>query len=315
MNRSILVGLVVGVSALAFSSCAYDPYYAGSYGDGYGYGASGFSTSYFVSTGNSRWAYDPYAGAYYDNTRRCYYDPYLNGYYPIGYRPHYVYGAPHPHGWSRGSSYCPPPNSVRSYNLTNYRDRTDRYRSLGKDWSRNVRATDPGRDHRSGSSNRDQRSSNGSRSSSQGGFFGGSNGGTRDYTPPSSGSSSFNRGDRSSSREGSSNRGNLSVVVPPQSSLSPQSSFSRNNDRRGGDANRTFGGKEQQRQERSVPQRVEQPTPQRVEQPTPQRVESPTPQRTEAPRYERGGDRSERHSQPDNDGRERSRGVRGLGEG
>ena len=154
-NRSILLGLVVGISALAFSSCAYDPYYAGGYGDGYGYGSSGFSTTYFVRTGNPRWAYDPYAGAYYDYTRRAYYDPYLYGYYPVGYRPRYVYGAPHPHGWKRGSGYCPPPSKIRSYNLRDYRDRGERYRSLGRSWSNNVRINAPGRDQRSRFGDRD----------------------------------------------------------------------------------------------------------------------------------------------------------------
>lgn len=142
IHRMLLVGLVSGLSAFAVSSCAYDPYYSasyGGYGDGFGYGNSSFSTSFFVNTGSSRWGYDPYAGCYYDFTRRAYYDPYLNGYYPVGYRPRYVFGSPHPHGWRRGASYCPPPSFVRSYNLTNYRNRTDRYRNLGKDWSRNVR--------------------------------------------------------------------------------------------------------------------------------------------------------------------------------
>ena len=87
--------------ALALSSCVTDPYYAppgGSYvgasyssydgyGSGYGYGNPDFSTSFFVSTGDSRWGYDPYCYSYYDYHRRCYYDPYLCGYYPVGYRP------------------------------------------------------------------------------------------------------------------------------------------------------------------------------------------------------------------------------------
>jgi hypothetical protein len=166
-NRSILVGLVAGISALAFSSCAYDPYYSasygGGYGDGYGYGSSGFSTSVFVRTGSSRWAYDPYAGAYYDYTRRAYYDPYLYGYYPVGYRPRYVYGSPHPHGWRKGSGYCPPPSKIRSYNLKNYHDRGERYRSLGRSWSDNVRVNASGRDQRSGYGDRDRRSGYGDR--------------------------------------------------------------------------------------------------------------------------------------------------------
>ena len=79
----MFAGFLAGIAALAVSSCAYDPYYSGGtsysggYGSGYGYGGSNFSTSFFVSTGSPRWGYDPYAGAYYDYTRRCYYDPYL----------------------------------------------------------------------------------------------------------------------------------------------------------------------------------------------------------------------------------------------
>ena len=145
--RRLIAGAITGLAALAISSCAYDPYYAGGsystgYGDGYGYGISSFSTSVFVGTGSPRRGYDPYAGAYYDYTRRAYYDPYLYGYYPVGYRPRYVSGAPHPGGWSRGSSYCPPPSRVRSYNLTNYRNRTERYQGLGRDRSRNVQYND-----------------------------------------------------------------------------------------------------------------------------------------------------------------------------
>ncbi|QTN31797.1 hypothetical protein HZ994_05465 [Akkermansiaceae bacterium] len=178
MNRIVLFGFVAGISALAVSSCAYDPYYSssygGGYGAGYGYGGSSFSTSYFVSTGSPRWGYDPYAGAYYDYTRRCYYDPHLYGYYPIGYRPRYVVGAPHPHGWSRGSSYCPPPSTVRSYTLTNYQNRSERYRSLGRSWSSNVSVTSPGRDQR-GYNNSDwmhQRSSDGGRRGVSGSYYG-----------------------------------------------------------------------------------------------------------------------------------------------
>lgn len=169
-KRLVLVGFVGGILALGFSSCAYDPYYAGSggsygggygggYGDGYGYGGSGFSTSLFVSTGSPRWGYDPYAGAYYDYSRRCYYDPYLSGYYPVGYRPRYVYGAPHPHGWSSGSRHCAPPSHVRNYNLSNYRDRGERYRSLGEPWSGNVRVNTRVNDDHSSHGDRDRRGS------------------------------------------------------------------------------------------------------------------------------------------------------------
>jgi hypothetical protein len=312
--RYALFGLIAGVSALAVSSCAYDPYYSGSssyggYGDGYGYGGSNFSTSLFVSTGNSRWAYDPYAGAYYDYTRRAYYDPYLYGYYPVGYRPRYVYGSPHPHGWSRGSSYCPPPSRIRTHSLTNYRDRTDRYRSLDRDWSSNVRATPPARDQRSGYGSRDQRSSGSSLGSYQSGSIGDRSGGSRDYSPQRSGSSPFGRDDRNSTRSASPSRGNLSVAVPPRT-------FSgRTDDRRTGDGSRTFERPTQQRSERAIPQRVERPTPQRVERPTPQRIERPVPQRPEAPRFDRGGGSGRSAPQQGGDERGRGRGVRGLGEG
>lgn len=160
--RALLLGAVTGISALVISSCAYDPYYSGAsssygYGDGYGYGSSNFSTSFFVSTGNPRWGYDPYAGSYYDYTRRCYYDPYLYGYYPVGYRPRYVAGAPHPHGWSRGRGHIAPPSRIRSYNLTNYHNRGERYRGLGRDWSSNVRVHTGGRDEHRQTYGRDHR--------------------------------------------------------------------------------------------------------------------------------------------------------------
>ncbi len=233
----MFAGLVAGITALAFSSCAYDPYYSGasyssggSYGDGYGYGSSGFSTSFFVSTGNPRWGYDPYAGAYYDYGRRCYYDPYLSGYYPVGYRPRYVYGSPHPHGWSRGRGSIAPPSRIRSYNLTNYRNRTSRYQSLGRDWSRNVRTAPAGRDQRPDRF-RDQRPDFTTRGSSQGGNFGGG----RDrggFSPDSnrdrggrfgnSGSGGFNRGGSNADgnrggrggRSGFSGMPNTSVTIP-----------------------------------------------------------------------------------------------------
>lgn len=147
-HRLALIGLFAGLSAFAVTSCAYDPYYSatsysGGYGNGYGYGGSNFSTSFFVSTGNPRWAYDPYAGCYYDYTRRSYYDPYLYGYYPVGYRPRYVVGAPHPHGWSHGGSYCPPPSRIRNHTIDHYGNRAQSYRSLGRDWSRNVTISSP----------------------------------------------------------------------------------------------------------------------------------------------------------------------------
>jgi hypothetical protein len=137
--------------ATLLGSCAYDPYYgSGGYGDsqssisygtgqGYGYGSSGFSTSVFVSTGNSRWGYDPYCNSYYDYTRRSYYDPYLYGYYPVGYRPPIIVGVPHPHGWRPGRGYCPPPSRVTNVTLVNYRNRESAYRNTDHSWARNVR--------------------------------------------------------------------------------------------------------------------------------------------------------------------------------
>jgi hypothetical protein len=131
---------------LAVSSCAYDPYYStvggsysSGYGDGYGYGGSNFSTSFFVSTGDSRWGYDPYTYCYYDYRSRRYYDPYLYGYYPVGYRPYALYGVPHPHGWRPGSRYCPPPRTVRNVTVVNYRNRESAYRNTDYSWARQVR--------------------------------------------------------------------------------------------------------------------------------------------------------------------------------
>jgi hypothetical protein len=137
---------VAAAVSLAISSCAYDPYYSSvggsystGYGDGYGYGGSNFSTSLFVSTGDSRWGYDPYTYCYYDYRSRRYYDPYLYGYYPVGYRPHALYGVPHPHGWRPGSRYCPPPRTVRDVTVVNYRNRESAYRNTDYSWARQVR--------------------------------------------------------------------------------------------------------------------------------------------------------------------------------
>lgn len=173
VNRVFLAATVAAISAVAVSSCAYDPYYsrspyssgpsyASGYGSGYGYGGRNFTTTYFVSTGHSRWGYDPYARCYYDYSRRCYYDPYLNGYYPVGYRPRYVQGAPHPHGWRSGSRYIAPPSYIQDQRLDSYQNRTERYRSLNTDWSRNVqvnptRESDSYRDRYS-SSDQDRKS-------------------------------------------------------------------------------------------------------------------------------------------------------------
>lgn len=132
--------LAAGATGLLVSSCAYDPYYDG----GYGYSGGSYSSSVFISTGDSRWGYDPYCNSYYDYTRRAYYDPFLYGYYPVGYRPPLVYGVPHPHGWRPGMNHCPPPSRVRSYNLSNYRDREGAYRRGNFSWSREVRQRDQG---------------------------------------------------------------------------------------------------------------------------------------------------------------------------
>lgn len=141
-------------AALAFTSCAYDPYYTSvggsyssgygygagyGYGDGYGYGNSNFSTSLFVSTGNPQWGYDPYCYSYYDYRRRCYYDPYLYGYYPIGYRPPVIIGCPHPYGWRPGHGYCPPPHQVRNVTVVNYRNRESAYRNSNYGWAKQIR--------------------------------------------------------------------------------------------------------------------------------------------------------------------------------
>lgn len=138
-NLRLLVMTAVGlVGAVAFSSCAYDPYYTSvggsystGYGDGYGYGGSSFNSSVFVGTGDPRWGYDPYSYSYYDYSRRAYYDPYLNGYYPVGYRPRAVYGVSHPYGWRPGNGYCRPPSRVTDVRIHDYRDRESAYRSSG----------------------------------------------------------------------------------------------------------------------------------------------------------------------------------------
>ena len=144
-NLRRLAGAAVGaVVALGFTSCTYDPYYSstsvgGSYGQGYGYGASSFSTSVFVGTGDSRWGYDPTCYSYYDYRRRAYYDPYLCGYYPVGYRPPLVYGVPHPYGWRPGSGHCRPPSRVSNVTVVNYRNRESAYRNSDYQWARQVR--------------------------------------------------------------------------------------------------------------------------------------------------------------------------------
>jgi hypothetical protein len=132
-----LLIFAASVSTLVLSSCYVDPYYGGSVGYS-SYGSSGgYSSSLFVSTGDSRWAYDPYRYCYYDRIRGSYYDPYLYGYYPVGYLPTPIRGCPHPGGWS-GRGYCPPPSSVKIRNLSRYDDRLSNYNAANYNWSRKV---------------------------------------------------------------------------------------------------------------------------------------------------------------------------------
>ncbi len=289
--RSLLTGVVVGVAALGISSCTYDPYYSGSsysssvgYGSGHGYGGSNFSTSFFVSTGSPRWGYDPYAGAYYDYNRRCYYDPYLSGYYPVGYRPRYVYGSPHPHGWRRGRSYIAPPSRIRSYNLTNYRDRTSRYQGLGRDWSKNVRSAPPERDQRPVRF-QDQRSQ-------QERFTGSRDGRSRtDFSPVRdsegrNGRRDFRTGGSNFERSGS--RGN-------SDSAARQQLMERMNQ------SRQRGSSQGSRRE-MAPQIQSQPSPQ-------------PPSFQGGGRPQRGEFRGSGGASPSGEGRGRGRSVRGLGEG
>ena len=162
MKRVFLVATASVISAVAVSSCAYQPHYSKPYyssGYGYGYGSRNFTTVHFVRTSNPRWGYDPYTRCYYDYSRRCYYDPYLNGYYPVGYRPVYVQGAPHPHGWRTGHSYIAPPSRIYDHRLPNYQNRTEQYRSLNTDWSRNIKTTAAPRTYESNHNTHDRHSS------------------------------------------------------------------------------------------------------------------------------------------------------------
>lgn len=193
--------------AVFAGSCTYDPNYwgasayggsgygggesSGSYGYGYGYGHGGssFSTSFFISTGDSRWGYDPYCNAYYDYRRRCYYDPYLYGYYPYGYRPPVIVGVPHPHGYRR--NYCPPPSRVTSITLVNYSQRERAYRSSNYSWAREVRQQEvrPSRGDGGRPGGMTRPSGGGS-----GGFFGGASRPAPEVRPaPSTGGSIFSR--------------------------------------------------------------------------------------------------------------------------
>lgn len=306
INRGLLAGLVVGVSVFAVSSCAYDPYYSGtaysgSYGHGYGYGSSGFSTSVFVSTGNPRWGYDPYAGCYYDYTRRSYYDPYLYGYYPVGYRPRYVYGAPHPGGWTYGSSYCPPPSRIHSHTLTNYSDRAERYRSLNTDWSSKVRVspTDSSREGYGGRETR-QHDYHGSRESTF----------PQRQESPHSRDGSFQRGgderDMRSRDRGSFDRG---AAGSHTQVTAPEPTVPTGNDRRrGGSPDGRFSG-------RQAPPQIERPaTQQRIERPAPpQRIERPAP--PEQPQAQPESPQSDPIPRGNSESRGRGRDIRSLGEG
>jgi len=197
------------VCALGLNSCdpyyyqggaAYGSDYYGGYGAGYGYGSPGFSTSFFVSTGDPYWGYDPYCHSYYDYRRRCYYDPYLYGYYPVGYRPSYVMGVPHPHGYR--NNYCPPPARVSGVMLSShqYQNRATAYRTTGHSWASNVRQQSytPPRAGRDGTGGYQAQPNNRINS---GGFQGGGSPqfqNSNRYNPPSSGGSiqpgGFNQG-------------------------------------------------------------------------------------------------------------------------
>lgn len=135
MKTYLLLGSAL-LSAL-FSSCYVDPYYGGSVGYGVSSYGGGYNTSFFVSTGDPRWSYDPYRFCYYDRYRSCYYDPYLYGYYPVGYCPVPVRGCPHPYNWS-GRGNCPPPRNVRYNNLSRYDNRISNYQTANYQWARRV---------------------------------------------------------------------------------------------------------------------------------------------------------------------------------
>jgi hypothetical protein len=145
MKRNLFLFAGVAAVVLGLGSCAYDPFHGGhsrssasvGYGYGYGYGGSSFNTSYFWSTGDPRWGYDPYARSYYDFHRRAYYDPFLYGYYPVGYRPPILVGVPHPTGYRQG--WCPPPRRVTNVTIVNYRNRESAYRNSSHSWARDVR--------------------------------------------------------------------------------------------------------------------------------------------------------------------------------
>ncbi|MGA0900371.1 MAG: hypothetical protein ACO3SO_08200 [Luteolibacter sp.] len=134
--RPCILGLIVMAAGAFMSSCTYDPYYSSvtSYGSN-----GGISSSVFIRTSNSRWAYDPQCRSYFDYTRQCYYDPWLHGYYPRGYRPPIIVGVPHPHGWRPGRSVCPPPVHVRTHTIGNHHNRYHHYKKLNHSWCQNLK--------------------------------------------------------------------------------------------------------------------------------------------------------------------------------
>lgn len=137
MKQFLLTGITLLTSL--FSACNYDPFYYGSSTASYGVSGfgNGYSTSFFVSTGDPRWAYDPYRYCYFDRHRSCYYDPFLYGYYPMGYCPVPVRGCPHPYNWS-GVGICPPPRTIRHNTLSRYDNRISNYHAANYHWARKV---------------------------------------------------------------------------------------------------------------------------------------------------------------------------------
>lgn len=137
-HRYSILTLLAAATGALLSSCTYDSCYYGGSNSLICSSVSGSSSSIFIKTGSSRWGYDPYRRCYYDYSRSCYYDPYLLGYYPRGYRPPVITGAPHPHGWHRGRSICPPPRNVRNHFINNHRNRYQQYCNLNHSWARSL---------------------------------------------------------------------------------------------------------------------------------------------------------------------------------
>lgn len=137
-HRYSILTLLAAATGTLLSSCTYDSCYYGGSNSLICSSVSGSSSSIFIKTGSSRWGYDPYRRCYYDYSRSCYYDPYLLGYYPRGYRPPVITGAPHPHGWHRGRSICPPPRNVRNHFINNHRNRYQQYCNLNHSWARSL---------------------------------------------------------------------------------------------------------------------------------------------------------------------------------